>query len=170
MGKACGVIAFICLACLVVFCGGAVLMFRSAQQEIVRREAAMTPEQKAEREQQRKKDNERRDERATEALLIKATEAAASKLLKTPSVAKFGLKASTFDKRLVLVTGHVDSQNSFGAMIREKVAARWVDEKLASIALGDEETKGDLYDEAKQLLDDWKARNKKQLDLLAPSR
>lgn len=161
MGKACGIIAALGIGALMLFCGFGALAFREAQKQIAETEAKMTPAEKAEREERRQKEKDRASQRASEIVMIRATEAVVTKMLKTPSVAKFTLEAATYDKRLVLVSGHVDSQNSFGAMLRTDVMARYVDGKLAAVTLGDEQMKGDLYDESQHLIDAWKAANKK---------
>ena len=158
MGKALLIVAGCLLAGMMLVCGGLMFIASQSAEAVRKHRAERTPEQIQREEERKQRDTERARERAGEAAVIAATERTVSTALKTPSVSRFDLEAYTYDKRLILVTGHVDSQNGFGAMIRTSVQARYVDGSLAYLKVGDDSVKGDLFDESETLLAAWKEK------------
>ena len=156
MAKGCGIFAALGLVSLMLFCGLGAFALNKGRQIAAEHEANKTPEQKAAEADWEAKQKQSAADRVRESMAVKQAEADVSKVLKTPSVAKFSLEGLTFGPELVVVTGHVDSQNTFGAMVRTKVHARYLRNRLAFIRVGDQTLENDGHEEAKQIMDSFK--------------
>jgi len=94
--------------------------------------AAKKAEEDAKQEAKRKADEEARQKAAytiadDEVLYLEVyTESYVKQLLKSPSTAKFGgWQRGRIDASTVVLKGHVDSHNSFGAMLRSDFSMTW---------------------------------------------
>jgi hypothetical protein len=129
----CGKVALIGLGAVFVLCSG-MMMFvfegiRATNEAKEAREAKMTPEEKAREEKSEKA------ERNGRYLKRKLTEFVQSKL-KAPSTAKINLTHSvSSDLTKISVQGTIDSQNSFGAMIRSNIVALYDAETLDCLSV-----------------------------------
>ena len=119
--KACGVIAAIAVVCLSLFCSGIVALVAFAPKP--------TPEQRA----ASKAATEKWSKEATGKRMVQEL---VTLKLKSPTSAKFDLVAGYKDGEMFVI-GTVDSQNSFGAMIRAHILGEFKDGKLEKLTLDD---------------------------------
>ncbi len=107
MAKGCGIFAGFVLVLLMVLCGSIL--------SVMPRGKPLTQQEKAANEQARKEwSTARNQERLIKELVIST--------LKAPKTAEVELKSGWKDEELI-TQGFVDAQNSFGAMIRNKIHA-----------------------------------------------
>jgi hypothetical protein len=119
-----GLLFLSCTALLVKLNGDAMQKQRAE-------DAKLSPEERAEkkRERQLTEDNRKKGDRVKEEIQLFIL-----KRLKAPSTATIKLESKeSIDHKTIYVTGFVDSQNSFGAMLRSNVYAKFDAETLKQI-------------------------------------